>query len=512
MRLGHLFTPSNIVFATKAVLGRSIWSSQTAWQQQFLLTRVAVILSSWDGFWNKQGPFLCAPVVCSRLDGSLVNGTLLMLWAVANGLPACLCVTSMIHRHLGLTPTWTKPPAQTKRPSKKPQVTPQQLQGEKRPLTWDIELEQGHTNKRQRRASRRKTVAANNPNKTLRNSSVGPGTLVKYQHHWHVFKDWCSHQVHEESSPQELDLQLSLYLEELYLAGEDLSVANYVTAAVMFHVPGCKSMKGLPKSQQSMRGWRRLCPPRSRLPVPYEVVCLLAQEAVRQDQLELGLAMLVIFLMYLRPGELFRLRVQDIVEPVQKAGKAYRSYSLLLHPGEIGIPSKTFQWDEMLSMDLPHLKFLGPAMKKHLRLASRKKGEKAFAVTLEQLNNFVSGHWEELGLKPLGQPHLYRFRHGGASFEAANRLRSLESIQARGRWQTLKSLKNYEKGGRLPQLFASLSKATQRKCVAARKDIERIFRCQLWARRCFTSVCSLKSSLEVVGWAKALLDIVGGRF
>lgn len=167
------------------------------------------------------------------------------------------------------------------------------------------------------------------------------------------------------------------------------------------------------------------------------------------------------------------------MEPVQKAGKAYRSYSLLLHPGEIGIPSKTFQWDEMLSMDLPHLKFLGPAMKKHLRLASRKKGEKAFAVTLDQLNNFVSGHWEELGLKPLGQPHLYRFRHGGASFEAANHLRSLELIQARGRWQTLKSLKNYEKGGRLPQLFASLSKATQRKRVAARKDIERIFRSQL---------------------------------
>ena len=43
--------------------------------------------------------------------------------------------------------------------------------------------------------------------------------------------------------------------------------------------------------------------------------------------------------------------------------------------------------------------------------------------------------------------HPYRLRHGGASRDFARKLRSLESIQQRGRWKSQSSLRRYQKGG-----------------------------------------------------------------
>ena len=56
-----------------------------------------------------------------------------------------------------------------------------------------------------------------------------------------------------------------------------------------------------------------------------------------------------------------------------------------------------------------------------------------------------------------------------SSHEAASRLRSLVGIQGRGRWQSLKSVRNYEKGSRLAQLFGSLDVQTQKQCIQAKK-------------------------------------------
>jgi hypothetical protein len=85
------------------------------------------------------------------------------------------------------------------------------------------------------------------------------------------------------------------------------------------------------------------------------------------------------------------------------------------------------------------------------------------------VTDFCHDHWSSLGLAPLGKFHLYRLRHGGASHEAASRLRSLVGIQSRGRWQSLKSVRNYEKGSRLAQLFGSLDVQTQKQCIQAKK-------------------------------------------
>ena len=227
-----------------------------------------------------------------------------------------------------------------------------------------------------------------------------------------------------------------------------------------------------------MKGWRRLCPPRSRMPIPYEVTCLLALQACKKGLVEVALAMMLIFSLYLRPNEAFLLRSRDIVRPVKSKPKAFKHYAVVLHPLEEGVPSKTLQWDEMLSLDLDYQKFLGPALVQHLQLDKKDPDEPAFSISAEDVNNFMQGHWGNLGLTPLGQPHLYRLRHGGASHEAAHSLRELTAIQARGRWQTLKSVKNYEKGGRLQQLFGALSAGARRASLLAVQQLPKQLRCQ----------------------------------
>ena len=84
-----------------------------------------------------------------------------------------------------------------------------------------------------------------------------------------------------------------------------------------------------------------MCPPRARMPVPYETVCVLAMKAFNTGNAQICLFLLLSFLLYLRPGEALKIRVQDIVSPVKRAGRAYQHYAILLHPTEEGIPSKT---------------------------------------------------------------------------------------------------------------------------------------------------------------------------
>ena len=160
----------------------------------------------------------------------------------------------------------------------------------------------------------------------------------------------------------------------------------------------------------------------------------------------------------------------------KKGAKVYKYWSVLLHPLEEGVPSKAQQWDEALTMDLDHLASLGPAMSKTLQLAKRSRNEIAFNVTSTDVNNVLQNLWPVLQLESLGAPHMYRLRHGGATFELANGMRSLQEVQLRGRWKALKSLKNYEKGGRLAQLFGSLSDSVQKQCVEASQQIHRELR------------------------------------
>ena len=76
---------------------------------------------------------------------------------------------------------------------------------------------------------------------------------------------------------------------------------------------------------------------------------------------EMCLALLLMFEMYLRPGEITKLRAVDLVPPVKKS-QVHKFFTVVVAPAEVGDPTKTGEFDNALHLDLPRHQLLGPAL------------------------------------------------------------------------------------------------------------------------------------------------------
>ena len=81
----------------------------------------------------------------------------------------------------------------------------------------------------------------------------------------------------------------------------------------------------------------------------------------------------VLRLLYLRPGEVSRLRCRDLVPPVRNAKKTARTWSVVLHPVELEVASKTAEFDETVTFDDLETQYIPEAVSKRMKsLHSRK--------------------------------------------------------------------------------------------------------------------------------------------
>eukprot|EP00438_Fugacium_kawagutii_P023337 Skav200217 [mRNA] locus=scaffold3745:15519:20956:- [translate_table: standard] len=167
-------------------------------------------------------------------------------------------------------------------------------------------------------------------------SSVTAATRSTYLRHWAQFSSWATQNRLALHSSEEVDRALTLYLEELYLDGSDLSMGRYVVASVTFVRPDLRSpaMQRLPGTKQSLQGWRNLCPPQSRLPVPWEVACLVSAWAFKRMMLQMGVGLLMMFTLYLRPSEMCRLKVRDVVFPNRRLRRNHQKTVVTLHKAQ----------------------------------------------------------------------------------------------------------------------------------------------------------------------------------
>ena len=83
------------------------------------------------------------------------------------------------------------------------------------------------------------------------------------------------------------------------------------------------------------------------------------------------------------------------------------------------------------------------------------------------LFDFTAGMWGQMVTRVLANLQidrkfvLYLLRHSGASNDAFHKRRTIQEIKRRGRWLSDRSVRRYEKSGRLSEQLASLS-ITQR--------------------------------------------------
>ena len=122
-------------------------------------------------------------------------------------------------------------------------------------------------------------------------------------------------------------------------------------AAWIFHYPefGKRGTRLLPRVSRALKGWHRHCPARSRTPVPWIVIAMIAAEMMRLDEPAMAYWVVISFWAYLRPSEAMRLRKKDLVPPVQGVSP---HWSLVIAPSEAGIlttkvgeQDATVMWD-----------------------------------------------------------------------------------------------------------------------------------------------------------------------
>ena len=326
-------------------------------------------------------------------------------------------------------------------------------------------------NKERRAASRRakhgheRVPVSASQRSFLEVNTVTPVTTSDYHRRFGAFLAWAATAGMPVQTVKELELAILVWFEERFFEGDDSAEAGKLLASAVY----CRmvlrgSSAAMPRAVSAAKGWRRLAPLWSRLPLPWEVTALIADWMIRHRRASSALRTVLTFALYLRPAEAMRIRVGDVVPPMMHRGSAHRFWCLVPHPQELETQSKTGEFESLI-LNSPHFFFLNPLLEMLTR--HRRPDEPLLTGTYFEWANDFQEAGLDLPLTALGPPVLYQLRHGGASFELLMAVRELIEIKKRGRWKADASLRRYEKGGRVQQQLQQLGPELLARATAA---------------------------------------------
>lgn len=304
----------------------------------------------------------------------------------------------------------------------------------------------------------------------LEKYSIGKAGAARYEKSVSDFDSFAAIRRLSNDREETLGNAVALFFKDCFMDGDGAHVGNTLLAALK-HLRSHTKKWSLPRAEKAIKGWRRLCPPNSRLPIPRSVVAGIVNELVRMGHHRLGVGVWLSICCYLRPGELLSLEMKQIVGPAPGGGSGSQMWSVLLHPREDLAPSKTGSFDDSVPLDLPeHPGVIAALSMLKARLRPDEKLVPMNIATYERLFNQAATGAGVSGLDPLP----YCLRHTGPSHDRAENRRSLMEVKKRGRWASDASVRRYEKGGRVSQRLQTLSLATQRRCADAESHISMI--------------------------------------
>ena len=152
---------------------------------------------------------------------------------------------------------------------------------------------------------------------------------------------------------EDLDKALAAYFDDAFLDGEGSDFGHQVKAAVEHcHINFMRDGRlHLPRVALSLKGWRKLAPTRSRLPMAEEHLFALAGCLLANREKEMALYLVTCFSAYLRPGEGRSLMAEDVVSPAAEGNEAMRCWVLVLAPWERQQATKTGMFDQTVFLD-----------------------------------------------------------------------------------------------------------------------------------------------------------------
>ena len=98
-----------------------------------------------------------------------------------------------------------------------------------------------------------------------------------------------------------------------------------------------------PRAHRALQGWGKMAPAHSRLPLPWLGLMALLGAMLWRNQWMAALCALLMFVLYLRPGEALTMTPEQMVPPLAVAAGAAHlaAWGFIIGPSLLGGPSKT---------------------------------------------------------------------------------------------------------------------------------------------------------------------------
>ena len=160
--------------------------------------------------------------------------------------------------------------------------------------------------------------------------------------------------MYDNYEPRLWDDALEDYIQYMYEHGMSKEKASRTVYGIAWAFPMWKHgvMGALPLARACLSGWGKLEPGTSRPPVPFEVAYAIALECLRHGRATSGLAVLLMFECYFRVSELLHLRARQVFPGVNRARGSAAHTMLVINPRDLGISSKTGEFDSSVPLDL----------------------------------------------------------------------------------------------------------------------------------------------------------------
>lgn len=246
---------------------------------------------------------------------------------------------------------------------------------------------------------------------------------------------------------------MSIYFDQLFEDGCTMSSASYTLFGYLALkcVPDRPERDMFPLSRAALGAWKGSRGGTSRVGMAPQVIFHFAWYCVLHLEWDAAAAVLLQYDLYARPSEILQLRGRDLIPSVS----AFNSpWGVLLGNSEFGETTKSGAQDDVVLADSPHRTWANKLLK-HIGKLYIGHDDRIFQISLPQYEQLFRNFSKQSGLKmSLFTPHVVR--HSGPSFDLINEYRTIETIQARGRWVSPHSAARYRKPGRLLMTAANL--------------------------------------------------------
>ena len=240
------------------------------------------------------------------------------------------------------------------------------------------------------------------------------------------------------------------FMDKAFFDGRPAAFGEKLVASIAFLLPqfAKDGPSFLPRAARALKGWRKLVPAFTRLPLPCGCLMSILADTLQGHWAE-SVALLTGFVCYLRPYELLSLTVEQVAVAWDFATQAYR-VGLVLSPLSSGRPSKANNWEEAVMVDvIPELQHA----LRYLKVKALAPQERLWPFPPGALQDLLQTTAARQWLEEF-RVSLYSLRHGGASKDLLGKTRTLAEVKARGRWQSDSSLKRYAKESKLVEVVS----------------------------------------------------------